>query len=379
VIRAVPTMPDSREKAILQSLLRWYRTHYRALPWRRAPGRSLASPPSPYRIWLAEIMAQQTTVQAAAPYYRTFVRRWPSIQHLARARKEDVLAAWAGLGYYRRAHNLYACAQEIAERHGGRFPRQQAQLLRLPGIGPYTAAALGAVAFNQRTAPLDTHITRVVARLYALRGTPKTIASAAASLFAALGARQHAGDAAQAFMDLGAQLCHWRAPNCAACPLSRHCRAFQRGTIAHCPPRPMRRARKKLYATVFWLQRADGKVLLRRRANEGILGGMLEFPSSPWQEARAARVRLEMEDWPEDWPAAKHWRRSKIAVRHVFTHFELELQLRWMRLTHNAPHPQSEQVVWLAAADLPRAALPSLMRKVDAAARAAVSAPRRAR
>ncbi|MEZ5817279.1 MAG: A/G-specific adenine glycosylase [Hyphomicrobiaceae bacterium] len=342
------------------SLLAWYDRERRDLPWRYGPGEAA----DPYRVWLSEIMLQQTTVKAVVPYFLEFVRRWPSIDRLARATLDDVLAAWAGLGYYSRARNLHACAKAVVERHGGRFPATEAELRDLPGIGPYTAAAVAAIAFGEKTTPVDGNIERVVARLFAVRDPLPDAKPRLRDLAATLTPETRAGDHAQAMMDLGARVCTPKRPSCLMCPLSRRCEARALGIEAMLPLRRDKAQRPVRYGAAFVALREDGHVLLRRRPDAGLLGGMLEVPSTPWVDAliaadaarRTAPLRAE---W---WPVPG-------LVSHTFTHFRLELAVYRAVVPADAQldlWAEPDLCRWLPRRALGRAALPSVMRKVIA-------------
>ena len=276
-------------------LLQHYVDNFRQLPWRSPPG---MPPPDPYRVWLSEIMLQQTTVAAVIPRFNRFVERWPTVEALAAAPEADVLQEWAGLGYYARARNLVACAREVAAR--GRFPQDENGLRALPGIGAYTAAAIVAIAFGARATPIDTNVERVVARLDAL---PEKAAIRAAAV--AMTPPDRAGDFAQALMDLGAAICRPKAPLCGQCPLAVHCRALALGTPEAFPAPKARKVRPQRHGAAWWIER-DGQVWLVRRPANGLLGGMPALPGPGWQEE------------PATGPAIAR-------VRHVFTHFALEL------------------------------------------------------
>ena len=250
------------------------------LPWRAAPGVA----PDPYRVWLCEIMLQQTTVKAVLPRYADFLRRWPDVTALAAAELGEVLAAWAGLGYYARARNLHACAREVVARHGGRFPATEAELRTLPGIGDYTAAAIAAIAFGARATPIDGNIERVVARLFAVATPLPAAKPEIRSLALALTPDERAGDFAQAMMDLGATLCSPRRPACGLCPLVSGCEGHAQGLAEVLPYRDAKAERPTRRGVAFVALRDDGAVLLRERPLKGLLGGMLETPSSPWTE-----------------------------------------------------------------------------------------------
>jgi A/G-specific adenine glycosylase len=286
------------------------------LPWRALPGET----PDPYRVWLSEIMLQQTTVAAVAGYYREFTNRWPSLEALAAASLDEVRGAWAGLGYYARARNLHACARVVVEQHGGAFPNERAALRALPGIGDYTAAAIAAIAFGRRYAAVDGNVERVVARLYAIIEPLPTAKPRLRELAAALVPEQRAGDFAQAMMDLGATICTPRRPRCVLCPWRGACLA-EASRLAEALPAPAEKPERPLrYGVAFWLTGADGAVLLRRRPEKGLLGGMIEIPSTAWRAAPwtfAEAIGAA--------PAAAEWSALPGIVRHGFTHFQLEL------------------------------------------------------
>jgi A/G-specific adenine glycosylase len=309
--------------AILTAVDKWYRRHARALPWRTPPAEAdVGVRPDPYRVWLSEIMLQQTTVPHAAPYFLKFVERWPQVGDLAAASWDEVSAAWAGLGYYSRARNLHACAKAVAAR--GSFPHDRDGLLELPGVGPYTASAVAAIAFGQKTAPVDGNIERVVSRLHTI-GSDRTeagwrkakgvIASVAEDMFQRMPARLRPGDIAQGLMDLGATICTPRKPACAICPLSAMCRARASGEPGTWPMKPEKSDRPARFGSAFIALRGN-EVLLVRRPDAGLLGGMLMPPTGPWSEAAG--------DPLEGQPAKLAWERIG-EVRHVFTHFSLKL------------------------------------------------------
>jgi len=342
--------PSSFEPdALSRRLLDWYDRSARTLPWRAPPGSDTPTPP--YRVWLSEIMLQQTTVAAVIPYYQRFVDRWPTLEALAAAPLDDVLAAWAGLGYYSRARNLHACAAAIVGNHGGAMPRTEEALRTLPGIGAYTAAAIAAIAFDQPATVVDGNIERVMARLHGVDLPLPAAKPVLRAHAAALTPRSRPGDHAQALMDLGATLCTPRKPACLLCPLSAVCRAHAGGAPDQLPRRAAKAPRPQRYGAAFWLE-CDGHVLLRRRPHTGLLGGMLELPTTPWTS-----------EPPENWlacaPVRAHWRLLPGRVRHVFTHFELDLQVAVARL--NARHPEAG--LWTPVPSVLHAGLPSVMRK----------------
>ena len=338
--------------SVADRLLPWYDRHARRLPWRALPGHR----PDPYHVWLSEVMLQQTTVQTVQPYFHDFLARWPTVHDLAAAAREDVLAAWAGLGYYARARNLHACAQTISHDHGGRFPDTEAGLRKLPGIGPYTAAAIAAIAFDRSSAPLDGNIERVVARLFAvddpLPGAKETLRARMADLVPA----ERPGDFAQAMMDLGAGICQPRKPRCMLCPLTDVCDGNARGIAGDLPVKAAKKAKPTRQAVAFWTVREDGCVLLRRRPDKGLLGGMLEVPSTDWTES----------PWDEDSafrhaPVPASWTELPGLVRHTFTHFHFTITVWAGEVPAHTRAPHGE---WWPFDRLSDAGLPTVMRKI---------------
>ncbi len=294
-----------------RKLLVWYDVHARELPWRVPPNQP--HQPNPYAVWLSEIMLQQTNVTTVKPYFAAFMARWPDIGALAAAKDEDVLAAWAGLGYYARARNLLKCAR-VVDRLGG-FPDSEAGLLDLPGIGPYTAAAVASIAFGRVATVMDGNIERVMARLYAVQTPLPTAKPELKKLAAALTPDQRAGDHAQALMDLGATICIAKTPRCGRCPLSAFCAAYQAGGAEALPRRLAKKPRPTRQGMVYFARQANGHVLLETRAEKGLLGGMLGLVGSEWSEAPAEFAP----------PFAANWQKQPTEIRHVFTHFNLIL------------------------------------------------------
>jgi A/G-specific adenine glycosylase len=349
-------------------LLDWYDSHRRDLPWRA----TASATPDPYRVWLSEIMLQQTTVTAVAPYFARFVARWGDVRALAAAPLEDVLRAWAGLGYYARARNLHACAKAVVERYGGAFPRTEAALGELPGIGPYTAAAIAAIAFGARAAAVDGNVERVMARLYAVEQELPAAKPHIRALAAGLVPPQRAGDFAQAMMDLGATICTPKRPACVVCPWMRACRARESSDPAALPRRARKRAGVLRRGAAFVALRADGTVLVRTRAPRGLLGGMTEVPTTAWTEDfNAEAARREAPVFARVHPK---WQRIPGAVSHVFTHFPLELAVYRARLPAATRAPGGTR--WTSLTDLGGEALPSLMRKVVAHALPRIDPPK---
>ena len=350
--RVDPDDPETDISEIAPALLAWYDVAARTLPWRQRPG-VLADP---YAVWLSEIMLQQTTVKAVIPYYQKFLARWPRVTDLAAADLNEVLAAWAGLGYYSRARNLHACAVAVVERHGGRFPADEAALIALPGIGAYTAAAIAAIAFGLPATAVDGNVERVVARLFAVEEPLPGAKAEIKRLAAGLTPRARPGDFTQAMMDLGASLCAPRTPSCLVCPINAHCLGYRRGIAGLLPVKAPKKDRPVRYGTAFLAMRRDGAVLLRRRPAKGLLGGMLEVPSSEW-----IGERVDGETARRAAPLAAPWRKLTGVVSHTFTHFHLELEVYVAGDCADAAPPGC---AWYAQVDLPDEALPSVMRKV---------------
>ena len=350
------------------ALLSWFDRHRRALAWRAAPGEVA----DPYRVWLSEIMLQQTTVTAVTPYYRRFLARFPSVTELAKADIEDVLKLWAGLGYYARAHNLHACAKAVAAR--GAFPDREEELLELPGIGPYTAAAIAAIAFDRKASPVDGNVERVVARLFAIEQELPDAKSMIRKLAAQMVPARRPGDFAQAMMDLGATVCTPKAPTCGQCPFAGSCAACLRGDAETFPRKKKKPEGRLRRGAAFVAIRADGHVLVRRRAAKGLLGGMTEVPTTTWiADFDVARALADAPQFAPVRDASKRetsrkvspevsWQRIPGVVTHVFTHFPLELIVLRAHLPKSAAAPDGMH--WLARQDIAEAALPSVMRKV---------------
>jgi A/G-specific adenine glycosylase len=337
------------------ALLAWYDRHGRVLPWRAGRGEKA----DPYRVWLSEIMLQQTRVETVGPYYAKFLARFPTVRALGKASLGDVLKLWAGLGYYARARNLHACARAVAKKHGGRFPDTEEGLRTLPGIGAYTAAAVAAIAFGRKTTPLDGNIERVVARLSAVETPLPAAKPELRRLAGRLTPTLRAGDFAQAMMDLGATICTPRRPSCLVCPWNADCAAFARGDQETFPRRAPKVEGKLRRGAAFVVRRVDGAVLLRTRPARGLLGGMREVPGSEWN------AEFEMKNALRTAPdLAAKWHRLPGLVRHVFTHFPLELVVYAADVPRNTRAPRGMRFV--AAGNLKSEALPSLMRKVIA-------------
>lgn len=347
---------SSRQKPPATLLLAWYDVHRRSLPWRAPKGRKA----DPYRVWLSEIMLQQTTVQAVGKYYRTFLDRWPTVESLAAAPLDDVLAAWAGLGYYARARNLHATAKMVTNDFRGTFPRTVEELQSLPGIGPYTAGAIAAIAFNVRAAAVDANAERVLARFFAVHEPLRAAKTKLHSLALSLVPENRAGDFAQALMDLGSAICTPKHPSCHLCPWRADCQAHRQGLQETLPVRNERLSRPLKRGAAFVACDRAGAVLLVKRPERGLLGGMRQPPLGPWGETFPSPEQAALQA-----PFVAEWRKLPGIVRHGFTHFELEVEVYRADV---AEHPaglaglDSLRPIWTR--DLNTAALPTVMRKI---------------
>ncbi len=336
-------------------MLAWYRRGHRSLPWRAESGEA----GDPYRVWLSEIMLQQTTVAAVIPYFERFIEAWPTVGALAAADLDTVLRAWAGLGYYARARNLHACARAVAGRPGGRFPDTEAELRTLPGIGVYTAAAIAAIAFGRHATVVDGNVERVVARLFAVAEPLPAVKPHLRELAATLTPEHGCGDFAQAMMDLGATVCTPRRPRCLVCPLVGACAAAAAGVAQDLPRRAAKAERPTRRGVAYWLEDGEGAVLLRRRADKGLLGGMVELPSTVWgTQAPPDRVAIA-----DQAPVQAAWRPLPGIVRHTFTHFHLELTMVAARVAGPGAVTGADGF-WVPVTQLAGQALPSVMRKL---------------
>ncbi|MEC3951155.1 A/G-specific adenine glycosylase [Sphingobium sp. HWE2-09] len=334
---------EGRDRKIASDLLAHYDVHARRLPWRAPPGSNAADP---YRVWLSEVMLQQTTVAAVGPYFAKFTERWPTVSDLAASADADLMAAWAGLGYYARARNLLACARAVAQQHGGVFPDTEAGLRALPGVGAYTAAAVAAIAFGRRAVVIDANVERVVARLFAI-ATPLPAARPAIRAAAdGITPDARAGDFAQAMMDLGATICTSRNPACGICPIREHCAAVLTADPAAFPVKAAKKARPHRTGHGWWIER-DGHVWLIRRPDKGLLGGMRALPSSDWGDAPDPTP-----------PIAADWTTIDEPVAHVFTHFSLALRIHHAHVDTDMTLPGEGE--WWPINRIDEAGLPTL-------------------
>ena len=336
---------DAKHLSVAERLLDWYDRNHRSLPWHSPPG---TPTPDPYRVWLSEVMLQQTQVASVRPYFEAWTARWPSFAALAAADDADVMAAWAGLGYYARARNLLACARVVAARGG--LPDAESDLRKLPGIGDYTAAAIAAIAFGRRAVVVDANVERVVSRLFAVAEPLPGARPAIRAATDTITPDARAGDFAQAMMDLGSMVCTARSPRCLLCPLREDCAAYAMGTPDAFPVKAAKKAKPQRFGTLFWAER-DGRVLLVRRPDKGMLGGMRALPTGPWSDS---------DPGIEGAPFAADWRAFGL-VRHGFTHFDLACTVMVADAVDD-----TAQGEWWPVADIAAAGLPTLFARAIA-------------
>ncbi|WP_102868404.1 A/G-specific adenine glycosylase [Pseudovibrio exalbescens] len=338
------------------ALLHWYDRNFRTLPWRTPPNPELSgAKPNPYHVWLSEIMLQQTTVATVKTYFIKFTDLWPRLENLAEAEEEEVLKAWAGLGYYSRARNLHRCAKIVLRDYNGRFPEEEHKLQQLPGIGPYTAAAISSIAFNQHAAVVDGNVERVISRLRAITDRLPGAKPVIKSHMAALTPHERPGDFAQAVMDLGATVCTPRSPACTICPWVDLCEGRKQGIHESLPRKAPKRVKPTRKGMAFVIAREDGAIALRRRPDKGLLAGMSEPPTSQWSED------MKQDDLGQA-PVKADWSLAPSTVKHTFTHFHLELAVWHTQV--DAAFPLPEGYWWSVPEALEGEALPTVMRKV---------------
>ena len=342
--------PNQKKRDLSQRLLDWYDVHRRTLPWRAPKGRRA----DPYKVWLSEIMLQQTTVQAVPGYYRKFLERWPTVRDLAAAPQDQVLAAWAGLGYYARARNLHAAAKVVANEMGGKCPASAESLRELPGIGSYTAGAIAAIAYDERLAAMDANAERVIARLYAVE-TPMPKAKPELHALCQPMVPDRAGDFVQALMDLGSAICTPKRPNCGQCPWESDCLARKRGIQEQLPVKAPKMVRPLKRGAAFVVTDRTGAVLLVKRPDKGLLASMLEPPLGPWEEVFPSKAKALKQA-----PFEAEWKKRAGLVRHGFTHFELEIEVYAAHLSKRPKTPGD----WVPRDELGEVALPTVMRKI---------------
>jgi A/G-specific adenine glycosylase len=352
---AKPALSSAEIGAFRAAMLAWYDRHARRLPWRAGPAKGRKIKANPYHVWLSEIMLQQTTVAAVIPYFQKFVEKWPRVQDLAAAPREEVMTAWAGLGYYARARNLHECAITVARDHGGLFPADEAGLLALPGIGPYTAAAIASIAFDLPATVVDGNIERVMARYFAIEDPlplSKSILRDKAHLLSE-GQGGRPGDYAQALMDLGATICAPQSPACVLCPLQEGCAGRARGIAATLPRREEKKKKPHKRGYVYWITNGKGEIFIETRPDKGLLGGMAGLPTSEWIDAaRPAEHRK--------FAASARLTPLNREIRHVFTHFSLELA--GFHVENPGKMPQ-DSGSWVHIKDMESIGFPSVFKK----------------
>ncbi len=347
------TAPLTHAQKLPGKLLAWYDRHHRELPWRVSPAAAKAGKRAdPYHIWLSEVMLQQTTVQAVKPYFAKFLTLWPKVTDLASAPVDDVMTAWAGLGYYARARNLKKCAEAVATEHAGVFPDTEEGLRALPGIGDYTSAAVAAIAFNRQSAVMDGNVERVISRLYAIDAPLPGSKPAMKARVAELTPADRPGDFAQAMMDLGATICTPKRPTCALCPFRDDCLAFAEHDPERFPVKAAKKEKPVRLGAAFVAVTPDGEVLLRRRVASGLLGGMTEVPTTAWTS------RIDGGSTADHAPFEAGWEACGV-VTHVFTHFELRLSV----FRAQTPKVAADDGWWEPVTNLDNQALPTVMKK----------------
>jgi len=343
-------MTKIEQQRLQKSLLQWYEYVGRTLPWRVKNGLS-----DPYKVWLSEVMLQQTTVTTVIPYFNKFIRRWPSLLELANAELDEVLHIWQGLGYYSRARNLHKCARIVLKKYNGVLPDDERELLSLPGIGPYTAAAIAAIAYGVPSTPVDGNVVRVISRLMNVQTPLPALHSQISDLFAPIVPKDSPGDFVQAIMDLGAMICTPRKLKCNQCPLIKYCAAQKCGVAEDLPVRPTKKKKPTRRGVIFWLENTNGKILLRRRPENGLLGGMMAFPSTDWREKN-----WDLDEAIKMAPFNLRWQPLSGTVCHTFSHFHLELSV----LFGQSCLRQEGKDVWSRPEYFENYALPTLMKKI---------------
>ena len=352
-------IPSHFEDSISKQLLDWYDNHHRHLPWRVSPtDQAIGVEADPYHVWLSEIMLQQTTVTAVKPYFIKFINLWPNVKNLAEAPAESVMQAWAGLGYYSRARNLKKCAELIAAEYDGQFPNTEAELIKLPGIGPYTAAAIAAIAFNEPTAVVDGNIERVFSRMYAIKTPLPSAKSEIKTHVETHVPSDRPGDFAQGLMDLGSSICTPKRPNCLLCPLQNLCQASAKGEQELYPVKLPKKAKPKRQGAAFVITDQDGAIYLRKRPNTGLLADMSEVPTTNWNSNQDGDTGASAAPLDLDWV-------SKGSIKHIFTHFELTLFVYSAEISANdMTDSKLADGWWSAPEQIAGEALPNLMKKV---------------
>ena len=338
------------KKPFVKDILRWYKNHKRDLPWRKHQK-------NPYYVWLSEMMLQQTTVTTVLPYFEKFITKWPTIDRLAQSTQDDVLAAWAGLGYYARARNLHKCAQTITSDYQGHFPQNYDELKKLPGIGPYSAAAIAAIAFGSSDVVIDGNIERIMCRVGVIETPIVQSKSVIREMASALTPQNNNGDYIQALMDISAQICRPKNPKCLICPIRKHCQALSNNRTDELPKKLPKKNKPYKYATIYWVEK-NGKIMMRKRPEKGLLGGMIEFPSTSWTDKKPSQ-----NEWKKQAPCEADWTLHKKTIKHSFTHFDIELQIVTAQ-NFQKIKAQEFEAQWFEANHIYDLALPTIMRKV---------------
>lgn len=332
------------------SIIAWYAVHGREFPWRY----KIDEKPSTYHVWLSEIMLQQTTTTTVKPYFNKFTEQWPDIDSLSEASLDSVLKAWAGLGYYTRARNLHLCAQKIVQSYGSVFPETEQELLSLPGIGPYTAAAISAIAFDHPASPIDGNIARILARVFKLKSVKPQLLVEAKEVMQELVPKRHNGAFVQALMDIGATICKPRETLCAQCPINQSCRAHLDGQQADFPQKGIKKIIPIKYGYFYWIEDDAGRVCIQQRPQTGLFGGMYEIPSSSWQsEDEGSKKALTAA------PVSFKGKEDGVIISHTFTHFHLKMKILRGRVAR-----AGDKGLWVYPSELHHYAMPTLMKKV---------------
>ncbi len=341
----------SKKSLWVQDLLHWYQQHKRILPWRYQNNET----PNPYYVWLSEIMLQQTVAKTVIPYFINFTTKWKTIHQLSTAQDEDIMTAWAGLGYYARARNLLECARYIVKHYDGVFPNEESELLKLKGIGPYTAAAIISIAFNKPAAPVDGNIERVISRIYAIKTPIPALNKKVKEITQNLIPKTQSSDFTQSMMDLGSMICKPKNPHCSDCPVQQHCLVYQQGNMENFPYRRPKQKKPNRSGTVYWLETQSGDILMTRRPNKGLLGGMLMFPSKGWDKNHNTTL-------PDLLPDIWTQKIEPLQITHVFTHFKLTLTIKSAIAPSEFMTPNTYR--WIKKSSFEKQAIPSVMKKV---------------
>ncbi|MBX7145764.1 MAG: A/G-specific adenine glycosylase [Alphaproteobacteria bacterium] len=345
----------SNPRVLVKKLLDWYHINQRILPWRASFGQT----PNSYYVWLSEMMLQQTTVATVKPYFTRFIKRWPTLKSLSEAHLDDILWEWQGLGYYRRARLLHQCAELIVKKFNGQFPKTEQELISLPGLGPYSSAAIAAIAFDQPATVVDGNIERIMVRFFAIETPLPQAKSILKKLAGTLTPIQKAGDYAQALMDLGSLICTPKNPKCVLCPWQHSCQALKLDKVSILPIKQKKIEKPTRYGTAFWIEKNNQHLLLERRPSEGLLGNMMGLPTTPWRgEPWTAKEILKYS------PCHAEWNDLEGSITHIFTHFKLELSLKIGKNPIMPNKKLNPNYMWTHTKNLHNHALPTVMKKI---------------